>query len=242
MAWLGFSDGFRALWARVMQGVSLDEYYEQEYIKKLQAGEHLRSVEYFRYTTGRREDPIMVEDPKNIFKVYNDLKTVPSQATIDRATQFFQDLTRDIEEQDLKVKAVAAWVNAHAVYKTDSERWGRTEYWSSPFDLWQQYLSIGHFEDDCDGSAAFIYWACRLIGVPAQRLYVWDGSAYEGKIPYGHANLVYYSLARAPAHVEGSWYPDLNQANWLGYVFTESTMYRNTTFLFNENEVLFSNG
>ena len=242
MPFINFSTSFRALWAKLFQGVDLDQYYENLYLEKLKKNEHLKSNQFFRYHTGRLADDAMVEDPKQIFKVYNDLKTTPTQATIDRATQFFQDITRDIQDEDLKVKAVAAWVNDHARYETDSERWGRLEYWSSPFDLWQQYLTVGYFQDDCDGSAAFIYWACRLVGIPAERLYVWDGDAFEGKTPNGHANVVYYSMNRPPAHVEGSWYPDLNQANWLGEVFEQSTMYRDTRFMFNENEVLFPNG
>lgn len=222
------------MWARFFPGVSLDEYYEKVYLDKVMKKQSLRPKLFLRYKTGRGS---ALEDPRNILLCYNDLKTKPSESTIDYARQFFLNLVDGIDDEHLKVKRVAAWVNAKTEYAYDSERWGSNEYWSSPFDLWQQYLKEGKMVDDCDGSAVMIYWACRLVGVSEERLYIWGGYAVKGKKKEAHANLVYAPIGRAAAHVEGSWYPDLNQSAWLGYEFGKTLNYISPWIMFNEVEI-----
>lgn len=235
MVWQ-FSDAFRALAESRMGAGWLDSYFENIYLEQFALGKTKPVVE-FRWQTGRPESGSRYEDPSNIFKYYNDLRTVPSQDTIKNAKQFFTNLVDGIHSEDQRVKKIARWVNEKTVYKYDSERWGKAEFWSSPFDLWQQYLAQGRIEDDCDGSAALILWACTLIGVSPKRLYMWVGNAVYGRKREGHANVLYFSLDRPAAHVEGSWFPDLNQANWLGEVWQVTQMYQDTRFIFNRDEV-----
>lgn len=230
---INFSDRFRALWARLFSGVDLDEYYEKIYVDKLFRTRDFRSVKRTLYPTGRGKP----EDPRSVFSFFNDLQTTPSQAFVDEARSFFLNITSGVEEESDKVKIIAKWVNDHANYQDDSSRWGSPEYWSSPFDLWVQYKKEGSFYDDCDGSAVLICWACGLIGVPPARRYVWCGYAVKGKQSEGHANMIYDSIRKPIAHIEGSWYPDQNQAYWLGYAFGNTKAYVSPWIIFNEEEV-----
>lgn len=231
-----FSSSFRALATSL--GIDLDEYFESRYLKYRKR----RSV-YIKYATGRV--PGSREDPRRIFRFYNDLKTVPSQETIDRATFFFTNLVADIKGDDFfdveqrKVKLIAQWINDTAVYDTDSHRWGSIEFWSSPFDLWKEYELTGSFTDDCDGWAALMLWACSLVGVSEDRLFMWAGNARldDGSYPYGHSNLVYDNPLYGVCHVEGSLYPKDNQRRWLKYVFGRSDRYPDTWFMFNSSEI-----
>lgn len=225
-----FSKSFRALAERL--GVDVDAYFERRYLHH----RRLRSVR-LNYDTGRRE---WKEDPRKIFEYYNDLKTKPSQETIDEATYFFLNLVKDevgeseLHTESLRVKAIAAWIDHVAVYRRDSIRWGRPEYWSSPFDLWKQYLEKGYFQDDCDGYSALMLWACTLIGVPEERLFMWAGWVRDDlKRTFGHATLVYDNPLYGMAHIEGSFYFADNQVRWMQYLKDRSPRYFDTWFMFN---------
>ena len=188
------------------------------------------------YATGR--NGVMREDPRNIFKFYNDLQTRPSNKTIIEAREFFTDLTKNADREDQAVKILADWVNRHARYQFDSDRWGSREYWSSPFDLWGQYQEFGYFEDDCDGWSALLYWAMTLIGIPPYRVHMWTGFAtLKNGQHEGHANILYHSTVAPAAHIEGSFYPGENQRNWLQY-HKGHDRYAQTWFMFNEHEVI----
>lgn len=207
---------------------------EESYKKHFLNTRKYRSV-HLKYHTGRDDRR---ENPSAIFETYNDLKTKPTQATIDEAKKHFLELTENADTESNKVRILAEWVVEKAHYQYDSERWGSNEYWSSPYDLWAQYQEYGYFIDDCDGWAALLYWAMRLIGVPAYRVYVRAGMARQrnGQM-FGHANILYFPVFQAPAYIEGSFYPQENHREWLEFG-VNNERYPGTWFLFNEYEVM----
>lgn len=228
-----FSRAFLDLATRL--GIDAWAEYESKYLeyarkKRFQTTRRM-------YNTGRSE---FLEDPRKILQFYNNLETKPSLATIMQATAFFKDLTKDCTNHSERVKAVAAWVNKVTVYITDKDnpKWRKIEYWSSAFDLWEEYLETGKIRDDCDGYAAIIWWGCVLAGVPKQSLFIRAGMAVYGPVREGHANVLYLDVPTLKAfYVEGSFYGAQNQNNWGRYEVGDAR-YPDTWFLFNDEQVL----
>lgn len=189
---------------------------------------------FLTYNTGRVD---FKEDPRRVLKFYNDGKTKPSEDTIRRARNHFIQLTQGVEDEDKKVRKIAQWVNDTTVYSRDSDRWGSPEYWSSPFDLWAEFEDTGKIRDDCDGYAVIMWWGCRLIGIPSQRIFIWAGNARRNgsSDDYGHANLLYDPLTGFK-HIEGSFYAKDNISNWLKYK-KGCSRYPETWFFFNDQEI-----
>lgn len=228
-----FSRAFLDLATRL--GVDAWAEYEKKYLeyarkKRFQTARRM-------YNTGRSE---FLEDPRKILQFYNNLETKPSLETIASATAFFKELTKDCKSHSERVKAVAAWVNRVTVYVTDSSnpKWRKIEYWSSAFDLWEEYLETGKITDDCDGYAALIWWGSVLAGVPKESLYIRAGMAVYGRVREGHANVLYLDVPTLKAfYVEGSFFGAQNQNNWGGYQVGDPR-YPDTWFLFNDEHTL----
>lgn len=233
----------RGLWSKGVQKLAYS-YFTPDWWNKFYEDKYLlyrsyRSVN-ISYRTGRKYK----ETPSKVLIYYNDLITKPSEDTINHARHFFRNLLKDLPNdfigEELKVKRLAAWVNNHAVYVRDSDRWGSLEYWSSPFDLWAEYLETGSFKDDCDGWAVLLWWACTLVGISEERVFVWAGDVKDnaGGV-FGHANVVYDPIVKPGMfHVEGSFYPRDNQRRWLSFRWKNSSRYVRTWFMFNSQRTI----
>lgn len=226
-----FSSRFLDLATRL--GIDSWKEYEDKYLEYARRRLWKKRI-HKRYLTGRGRGP---EDVRDVLLFYNDLKTKPSQETIQKARAFFLKAVEGHTDEEAKVKQLARYINAHGRYKLDKYRFGQAEYWSSPFDLFDQWMSLGYFEDDCDGHAVLLWWACVLVGVPKDRLAVWAGIAVHNNVREGHANVVYNSDEYGAFHVEGTFYPSVNQANWGSYKFPGHRRYPETWFYFNDSEV-----
>jgi hypothetical protein len=184
---------------------------------------------YKTYPTGRKRVP---EKPELVFKTYNDGTTKPSQATLDEMKAKAQEITKNAKTDSAKLLAICKWNDTVAVYKTDDEKWGKVEFWSSPFDIWQELKEKGHYEDDCDGFSVFILQIGLLAGIPEDRLFVRCGMAQAFGKKEGHANILFDNYPDSHFYAEGSFFPKDCFRRW-GQLGLQSTRYPDTWFLFN---------
>lgn len=78
-------------------------------------------------------------------------------------------------------------------YITDAQHWGVPDKWNTADETLTATVTtpngvtFGPMEGDCEDGAILMYVVCRLLGVPAESLYIWAGDTVAG----GHACLVY---------------------------------------------------
>ena len=132
------------------------------------------------------------EDIRNVF-IYKNDGTKISKEEKDEMKEYFTNklITLDLldKEIDDQVIGISKWLNKKFQYRTDISNYGRNEYWSSPWDMYEQLINNGYILDDCDGYAVLMVYVWGLIGVPVGRRFVRAGDVYDksGNYAGGHA-------------------------------------------------------
>ena len=105
-----------------------------------------------------------------------------------------------------KARVVAEKVNDLIAYRSDSQAWGKVEYWARAIETFQKRY------DDCDGHAVLIVKVLRLLGARPWEVFVATGDVEhpDGRKGEGHAFAIVLDQRTLKYYpVEGSWYPKL---------------------------------
>jgi len=92
------------------------------------------------------------EDIRNVF-IYKNNGTKISKEEKNEMKEYFTNrlislnlLDKEIDDQ---VIGISKWLNKKFKYRTDISNYGRNEYWSSPWDMYEQLRNKGYILDDC---------------------------------------------------------------------------------------------
>ena len=160
---------------------------------------------------------------------YQDIKKVfkQTQAEDKELINFYKKYINEDDDWDVIAIKIAKAVNKRLTYKSDSETWGRVEYWASPIDTHRKAY------DDCDGFAVLTVYLWGLFGIPAYRRFVRAGNVVGG----GHATALYLSLADNEFYpIEGSYYASESWKNFNKIPLYKNKKYLDTWWITNEEK------
>lgn len=139
--------------------------------------------------------------------------STPAESVVKYFGQALKSLPASIDE---KMRCVQQVVTSNITYKTDQQRWGIPDKWSTADEtltatVTTNGVTYGPMEGDCEDGAVLMYVLARLSGIPKEQLYLWCGDVIGG----GHCCLIYipYNYPLNFAFMDWCYFPRIADFN-----------------------------